>query len=88
MFHRSGNSVDFRHKDERRVRGAEDDASSVATIMDVMSITTSEQEEEIELVDTEDEGEENGKLYQVILYGRIKGIRIIFLLYFVKYVLY
>lgn len=59
MFHRSGNSVDSRHKDERRVRGAEDDASSVATIMDVMSITTSEQEEEIELVDTEDEGEEN-----------------------------
>ncbi|XP_021920344.1 nuclear export mediator factor NEMF homolog isoform X2 [Zootermopsis nevadensis] len=65
LFKLDDSSV-FRHKDERRVRGAEDDASSVATIMDVMSITTSEQEEEIELVDTEDE-EDNSELSDVKL---------------------
>jgi hypothetical protein len=66
----------------------EDDASSVATTMDAVSLTSSEQEQEIELVDSEDEGEENGKLDTIIKYSRTKGIRINFLLYFGKYALY
>jgi len=50
----------FRHKDDRRVGGAEDDASSIATTMDVMSLCSSEQEQEIQLVDSEEDSEQNG----------------------------
>jgi len=49
------------HKDERRVQGAEDDASSIVTTMDVMSLGASEQEQEIQLVDSEEDGEQNGQ---------------------------
>ncbi|XP_023716969.1 nuclear export mediator factor NEMF homolog isoform X3 [Cryptotermes secundus] len=54
----------FRHKDERRVRGSEDDASSVATTLDSMSLVPLEEEEEIQLLDSEEEGggkEDNSK---------------------------
>jgi len=58
LFKLDDSSV-FRHKDERRVQGAEDDASSIATTMDVMSLGSSEQEQEIQLVDSEEDGEQN-----------------------------
>jgi hypothetical protein len=53
----------FRHKGDRKVREPEDDASSVANTMDSMSIISSEQEHEIQLVDSdsEEKGEGNGK---------------------------
>jgi predicted ribosome quality control (RQC) complex YloA/Tae2 family protein len=58
LFKLDDSSV-FRHKDERRVRGAEDDASSIATTMDVVLLGSSEQEQEIQLVDSEEEDEQN-----------------------------
>lgn len=59
----------IRHKDERRVRGAEDDTSSVATTMDVMSLDSSEQEQEIQLVDSEEDGEQNGQYIHKAVYS-------------------
>ena len=66
------NSVaSFRHKDDRRIRGAEDDASSIATTMDVMSLGSSEQEQEIQLVDSDEEGEQNGQYIHKAVYSNI-----------------
>jgi hypothetical protein len=56
--------------------------------MDAMSLASTEQEQEIELEDSEEEGEENGKLYTVIVCSRSKGISINFSLCFVTYSLY
>lgn len=63
LFKLDDSSV-FRHKDDRRVRGPEDDALSVATTMDSMSLVPLEEEQEIQLVDSEEEGggnEDNSK---------------------------
>lgn len=71
LFKLDDSSV-FRHTDERRVRGAEDDASSVMTAVDVMSLGSSEQEQEIQLIDGEDEceqNEENSKSSKIGLNG-------------------
>ena len=61
----------FRHTDERRVRGAEDDASSVMTAVDVMSLGSSEQEQEIQLIDGEDECEQNGEYIHKAVYSNV-----------------
>ena len=61
----------FSHKDERRVRGADDDALSVMTAMDVMSLDSSEQDQEIQLIDSEEEGEQNGKYIYKVVYSNV-----------------